>query len=180
MISWRGIELTDCTTEFRLYWIRSKLTESATNTNGWITASGDRRFLPLEYSLASQDGLQSTYSNTYPFKKDGLYFIHREAHYWPGQTPLALLWKDATTSRYFLDTDKQGVPLVEQHTVLRYSAADGTVRTSDDVALGTLPQEFTRSMASVLPDGRLLKFILGSGGISFHDGSPVSLFGFLH
>ena len=43
------------------------------------------------------------------FQRDGLLLLHREGHYWPGEgTPLALLWKDAASSRYFIDTDAAG------------------------------------------------------------------------
>jgi hypothetical protein len=38
----------------------------------------------------------------------------REAHYSLGVTPLVLLWKDARCSKYFLDTDSQGVIPPEQ------------------------------------------------------------------
>lgn len=42
------------------------------------------------------------------FQRDGLLLLHKEGQYWPGQTPLALLWKDAGSSRYFIDTDPAG------------------------------------------------------------------------
>jgi hypothetical protein len=36
------------------------------------------------------------------FVQDGALLLHREGRYCPGQTPLALLWKDAGCSRYML------------------------------------------------------------------------------
>lgn len=49
-----------------------------------------------------------------PFVRDGLYLLHKEGHYTLGQSPLALIWKDATCSRYLLDTDLNGNPLQQQ------------------------------------------------------------------
>jgi hypothetical protein len=34
--------------------------------------------------------------------QDGVLLLHREGRYTPGQTPLALLWKDLGCSRYLL------------------------------------------------------------------------------
>lgn len=42
------------------------------------------------------------------FVQDGVLMLHKEAQYSPGQTPLALLWKDAGCSRYVIDTDAAG------------------------------------------------------------------------
>jgi hypothetical protein len=46
--------------------------------------------------------------NQRSFVRDGLLLLHKEAQYCPGQTPLALLWKDRSSSRYFIDTDAAG------------------------------------------------------------------------
>lgn len=43
------------------------------------------------------------------FTRDGILLLHKEGQYEPGtSTPLALLWKDAACSRYFIDTDAAG------------------------------------------------------------------------
>ena len=49
-----------------------------------------------------------------PYPRDGLYLLHKEGHYALGSSPLALLWKDPLCSRYFIDTDQQGVTLPDQ------------------------------------------------------------------
>lgn len=48
------------------------------------------------------------------FERDGLYLLHKEGHYLLGQSPLALIWKDASCCRFLLDTDLNGKPLQYQ------------------------------------------------------------------
>ena len=48
--------------------------------------------------------------------RDGLLLLNKHAHYQIGPTPLALLWKDNACSRYFIDTDADGI--VREHQVL--------------------------------------------------------------
>ena len=59
-------------------------------------------------------GLQSAYGGAVSCPRDGLYLLHKEGHYSLGASPLALLWKDPHCSRYFIDTDQQGVVLQDQ------------------------------------------------------------------
>jgi hypothetical protein len=54
------------------------------------------------------EGLAAAHSGPVPFTRDGVYLVHREAHYSAGPSPLALLWKDAVCSRYVIDTDPAG------------------------------------------------------------------------
>ncbi len=49
-----------------------------------------------------------------PYRRDGLYLLHKEGHYALEHSPLALLWKDAECSRYFVDTDAAGNALPQQ------------------------------------------------------------------
>ncbi|GFR46702.1 hypothetical protein Agub_g8321 [Astrephomene gubernaculifera] len=110
------------------------------------------------------------------FLRDGLYLLHRQGHYTPGPapTPLALLWKDLGCSRYLVDTDAQGAPLAHQLVSLTYRA-DRTVATEDEppVVLGRLPEAFVAAMGDKLRPGRLLRFSIRQGGITFHEGRPV-------
>ena len=64
--------------------------------------------------MASAEGLQSAYAALVPFQRDGMYLLHKESYYALDTSPLALLWKDATCSQYFIDTDAQGVPMQSQ------------------------------------------------------------------
>eukprot|EP00198_Chlamydomonas_reinhardtii_P012130 XP_001701467.1 predicted protein [Chlamydomonas reinhardtii] len=111
------------------------------------------------------------------FMRDGLYLLHRQGHYVPGPTPspLALLWKDLGCSRYLMDTDNKGLPLEHQQVILAYRA-DRTVATEDDppVVLGKLPEAFATTAGERLglKPGRLLRFSIKQGGITFHEGRP--------
>ncbi|KAG2451618.1 hypothetical protein HYH02_003399 [Chlamydomonas schloesseri] len=111
------------------------------------------------------------------FMRDGLYLLHRQGHYVPGPapSPLALLWKDLGCSRYLMDTDAKGLPLEHQQAILAYRA-DRTVATEDDppVVLGRLPEAFVASAGErlQLKTGRLLRFSIKQGGITFHEGRP--------
>lgn len=186
VMSWRGHDVYDCTAEFRIFWGHSKLAEvqhpgdchppcTSQQQQQQQQQQGRRRFVGLPAYEATPTGLQAAYSTPAPFSRDGLYFIHRQAHYALGQTPLALTWKDAASSRYFLDTDAQGAVLPQQTLVLQYQM-DCTVATGDDppVTLGTMPAAFAQLARSArLRPGRLLRFGLGPGGVHFHDGQPV-------
>lgn len=82
-----------------------------------------------------------------PFQQqDGLLFLNREAHYDLGSSPLALLWKDAHSSRYFLDTDAAGVVPDWLHIVLQ-CLDNGHVGTGDDppIIVGTVPQDLLQN-----------------------------------
>jgi snurportin-1 len=166
MMIWRCRELYDCTTEFRFFWMHSKLEEDNVN----LRATYKKQFIPLVVFPATSSGIQSAYSDPVPFTRDGLYFIHRRTHYSPGQTPLALTWKDAVSSRFFINTDAKGVIHPEQQIVLQYlNVPRRGVCTGDEPAipLGTMPEQFIEKVGTKLKPGMLLKCILGDGGIQF-------------
>lgn len=62
----------------------------------------------------SAGGLNSAYTAPVPFQRDGIYLLHKEGYYALDTSPLALLWKDPTISKYFIDTDAQGVIMPNQ------------------------------------------------------------------
>ncbi|KXZ49130.1 hypothetical protein GPECTOR_23g59 [Gonium pectorale] len=232
LLCWRGYALYDCGTEFRLYWLTSKLAEEELlgplAAPPAAVAATTHGILPLPVYPCSSQGLRQAYGDGRPppatasyqaiasaataaaqcgggggaplpplpsaaadpagpglgpgsspagdFVRDGLYFRHRQGHYAPGPapTPLALLWKDAGCSRYLIDTDAKGIPLEHQLVVLSYRA-DRTVATEDEppVVLGRLPEAFVAAMGDKLWPGRLLRFSIRQGGITFHEGRPA-------
>ncbi|PSC69269.1 snurportin-1 [Micractinium conductrix] len=185
LMCWKGYSLYSCSAEFRLFWVQSKLAESgATSAHPTAVLPGGagvpgappiRRFLPLPAYRATPGGLAMAHSHPTGFTRDGLLLLHKEGQYWAGQgTPLALVWKDAASSRYFIDTDAAGVPLAQQQAVLEFRM-DATVATADDmpVVLGRMPPAFVAQLGDKLRPGKLLKFNIGPGGIVFQDGQPV-------
>ncbi|GAX78844.1 hypothetical protein CEUSTIGMA_g6282.t1 [Chlamydomonas eustigma] len=219
LLMWRGHAFTECTAEFRLFWLHSKMAENgesvpsadvmqkAISSHNAISDEAPRasdmdediegvstsappppfftltdpegvtyRLQALPVSIADVRGLTHAYSGgRLSFVRDGVYFLHRDSHYFCGHKscPLALLWKDASCSTYLVDTDAGGNQLPDQHVTLEYRM-DGTVATDDDppVVLGKLPASFLLQMAKHLRPGRLLKFSIGEGGFTFHEGHP--------
>ncbi|KAL3657325.1 hypothetical protein V7S43_017832 [Phytophthora oleae] len=108
VMCWKGYLLYNCTTEFRLYWMRDKLSEGATAT---VTPANPLRFVPIPCYESDPAGILAAYSTTYPFLKDGLLFYMKAGHYEMGLSPLALVWKDANTSRFFVYSAKPSIVL---------------------------------------------------------------------
>ena len=87
-----------------------------------------------------------------PFQvRDGLLFLNKEAHYDLGQSPLALVWKDAHISRYFLDKDAVGVVPEWQHIVLQFLDS-GHVATGDvpPITVCSVPNDVLQEMQDQL------------------------------
>ncbi|KAG7394771.1 hypothetical protein PHYBOEH_004677 [Phytophthora boehmeriae] len=108
VMCWKGYLLYNCTTEFRLYWMRDKLSEGATAA---VTPANPFRFLPTPCYESDPAGIMAAYSTTFPFLKDGLLFYMKAGHYDLGLSPLALVWKDANTSRFFVYSAKPSIVL---------------------------------------------------------------------
>ncbi|KAF4037243.1 hypothetical protein GN244_ATG10685 [Phytophthora infestans] len=145
VMCWKGYLLYNCTTEFRLYWMRDKLSEGAAGT---VTPANPFRFLPIPCYECDQEGIVSAYSTTYPFLKDGLLFYMKAGHYEMGLSPLALVWKDANTSRFFTYSAKPSV-------VLRFEGENECV-TLEGIVLFTADQSFIQQHE--LSEGDLARF----------------------
>lgn len=145
MVCWRGYSLYDCTSEFRFFWVNSKLAE---------TGAFDPPSYYHKYSFSlvpvygcDQSGLWSAYSAPVPYVKDGLLFYNKHAHYQAGITPLALVWKDENCSQYVMDTDSKGQVPNQQQVVLELQE-DGKLTTCDDppVVFGCLDGSFIQQI----------------------------------
>jgi hypothetical protein len=64
-------------------------------------------------------------------------FLMKAAHYDLGLTPLALVWKDAMTSRYFVFSDRPTI-------VLRFNA-DGNFVTLEGIVMWTPDEAFVEA-----------------------------------
>ncbi|KAL6474637.1 hypothetical protein MHYP_G00181980, partial [Metynnis hypsauchen] len=86
VMCWRGHPVYDCPTEFRFYWLQSKVEE----VDG-LSEIGKRNpfcFVSLNSVSCSTESIQKALAHDYSFTVDGLLFYHRETHYTPGSTPL--------------------------------------------------------------------------------------------
>ncbi|XP_018621102.1 snurportin-1 isoform X2 [Scleropages formosus] len=86
VMCWRGHPVYDCPTEFRFYWLHSKVQE--TDGLSEIARRNPFRFMSLQSVNCTPQSIREALSAEYSFKVDGLLFYHRQTHYTPGSTPL--------------------------------------------------------------------------------------------
>ncbi|XP_047451665.1 snurportin-1 isoform X1 [Mugil cephalus] len=86
VMCWRGHPVYDCPTEFRFYWLQSKVQE--TEGLSEIAKRNPFRFLSLQSVDCTKESIQKALAAEYSFSVDGLLFYHRQTHYTPGSTPL--------------------------------------------------------------------------------------------
>ncbi|XP_060115900.1 snurportin-1 [Heteronotia binoei] len=86
VMCWRGHPVYDCQTDFRFYWLRSKMEEEA--DLGEKGRMNPFKFVSLQNYPCTNESLCQVLAMDFPFEVDGLLFYHRQAHYIPGCTPL--------------------------------------------------------------------------------------------
>ncbi|CAL8359078.1 unnamed protein product [Lota lota] len=86
VMCWRGHPIYDCPTEFRFYWLQSKVQEA--EGLAVITKRNPFRFVSLQSTECTAESIQKALITDYDFNVDGLLFYHRQTHYTPGSTPL--------------------------------------------------------------------------------------------
>ncbi|XP_030042686.1 snurportin-1 [Microcaecilia unicolor] len=86
VMCWRGHPVYDCQTDFRFYWIHSKLQEE----EGLAETSRRNpfKFVNLQSFSCSSESICNVLAMDFPFEVDGLLFYHKQTHYTPGSTPL--------------------------------------------------------------------------------------------
>ncbi|KAK7891791.1 hypothetical protein WMY93_023754 [Mugilogobius chulae] len=86
VMCWRGHPVYDCPTEFRFYWLQSKVQE--TEGLSEIAKRNPFRFVSLQSTDCSAESIHKCLAAEYSYTVDGLLFYHRQTHYTPGSTPL--------------------------------------------------------------------------------------------
>uniref|UniRef100_G1Q2I2 Snurportin-1 n=1 Tax=Myotis lucifugus TaxID=59463 RepID=G1Q2I2_MYOLU len=86
VMCWRGHPFYDCQTDFRFYWMHSKLSEE--EGLGENTKLNPFKFVGLKNFPCTPESLGKVLSMDFPFEVDGLLFYHKQTHYSPGSTPL--------------------------------------------------------------------------------------------
>jgi len=159
MMAWKAYSLYDSDTEFRFYWIHSKLSETSVDS---VSQHNKYRFAPLPFREASPAAFSELYHPSNPkahgFLQDGFLFYSKQTHYVLGSTPLTLLWKDSKCSPFVVDTDDGKTVSDLQVVTLSVHPADRTVRALEGEVLGVLPQEFIDKHA--FQDSQLLRFFI--------------------
>ncbi|XP_004872110.1 snurportin-1 [Heterocephalus glaber] len=85
VMCWRGHPFYDCQTDFRFYWMHSKLPEEGL---GEKTKLNPFKFVGLKNFPCTSESLCKVLAMDFPFEVDGLLFYHKQTHYSPGSTPL--------------------------------------------------------------------------------------------
>uniref|UniRef100_V9KM21 Snurportin-1 n=1 Tax=Callorhinchus milii TaxID=7868 RepID=V9KM21_CALMI len=87
VMCWRGHPVYDCQTDFRFFWLQSKLQEEGEKLSEIATVN-PFRFVGLQSSPCAPEAIYQILAADYPFEVDGLLFYHTQTHYTPGSTPL--------------------------------------------------------------------------------------------
>ncbi|NXD29355.1 SPN1 protein, partial [Spelaeornis formosus] len=86
VMCWRGHPVYDCQTDFRFFWLSSKIQEE--EGLGEKSRINPYPFVGLQNFPCSSDSLCELLATDFPFEVDGLLFYHKQTHYTPGSTPL--------------------------------------------------------------------------------------------
>ncbi|NWI69213.1 SPN1 protein, partial [Todus mexicanus] len=86
VMCWRGHPVYDCQTDFRFFWLLSKIQEE--EGLGEKSRINPFKFVGLQNFPCSSDSLRKVLAMDFPFEVDGLLFYHKQTHYTPGSTPL--------------------------------------------------------------------------------------------
>ncbi|XP_021263181.1 snurportin-1, partial [Numida meleagris] len=86
VMCWRGHPVYDCQTDFRFFWLSSKIQEE--EGLGEKSRINPYKFVGLQNFPCTSESLCEVLTTTFPFEVDGLLFYHKQTHYTPGSTPL--------------------------------------------------------------------------------------------
>ncbi|NXN92740.1 SPN1 protein, partial [Rhinopomastus cyanomelas] len=86
VMCWRGHPVYDCQTDFRFFWLSSKIQEE--EGLGEKSRINPFKFVGLQNFPSSSESLCKVLAMDFSFEVDGLLFYHKETHYTPGTTPL--------------------------------------------------------------------------------------------
>ena len=83
MMCWKGNLFYDCSTEFRMFWLRNKLAEDCIDSMKQVPSSSTscRNIVPLPIFDCNELNLMAAYANDFGFVKDGLLFYNKAARY---------------------------------------------------------------------------------------------------
>ncbi|XP_071794822.1 snurportin-1-like [Asterias amurensis] len=88
IMCWRGHPVYDSDTEFRFFWLHSKVADVPILTQS--SSTNPFRFLPLPNFPCHTSVIEETMAKPAPFQADldGILFYHKQTHYTSGSTPL--------------------------------------------------------------------------------------------
>ena len=92
IMCWRGHPVYDSDTEFRSFWLKSKLAEEGEKLSTH-SRTNPFKFIQLDSFPCSKDSITQVLGSRWHTEVDGLLFLHKEAHYTTGRSPLAVWLK---------------------------------------------------------------------------------------
>ena len=92
IMCWRGHPVCDSDTEFRSFWLHSKISEEEDRLSQQ-SRSNPFKFLPLQYHSCKKDDLCQLLCAGWKPEVDGLLFFHKRALYTHGMSPLSVWLK---------------------------------------------------------------------------------------
>ncbi|ESO88091.1 hypothetical protein LOTGIDRAFT_126607 [Lottia gigantea] len=90
IMCWKGHPVYESETEFRFYWLQSKIDETPEVQS--VNRNNPYKFIPLPNFPCSQEDISIAIA-TANFEIDGLLFYHKRTHYTIGATPLVVWLK---------------------------------------------------------------------------------------
>eukprot|EP00440_Ansanella_granifera_P058331 gb/GFBE01063225.1/.p1 GENE.gb/GFBE01063225.1/~~gb/GFBE01063225.1/.p1 ORF type:complete len:503 (+),score=110.39 gb/GFBE01063225.1/:1-1509(+) len=139
VLVWGDVDLAGAEAECRLYWLESRFEE--------MREKHPRRARPLKLVRAlpaTPESVTELYREDVGYVKDSLMFLHRFGHYQVAEpiTPLALMWRDRTLSRFVVDTpDEKGQDVPQRQAMVLEVRGGGRLRTADRFIVGQCTEE---------------------------------------
>ncbi|KAK8812139.1 hypothetical protein WA556_004264 [Blastocystis sp. ATCC 50177/Nand II] len=131
ILYFNNVDYGESEAESRLFTLHSRLSE----TEYWLHVNGKQYGITTPpFFDCTESSLRRVYESSFPFQLNGLLFLQKTGRVDAGCSPLQLLWKDAHTAQYFVNTDRDGVVLQRQEVTLLY--AQGCLVSLEGVAVG--------------------------------------------
>jgi len=159
ILCWNECVITDSSAECRQFFLQSRFQESIHEIE-CITEANRFPFALVEAKACCPTVVGDMYFTHFPFEKDGLVFIHKEAHYVPGINPLYLSWKDSSLSSWSVHTtDCSGQTFPENFQVCLELSPARDLMTSDGSRIYTLSVEEMTQLMNIAPGRRNRSFV---------------------
>lgn len=132
VMTWRGHPVYDSETDFRFYWLQTKLQEEPLVAQ--VSGDNPYRFVSLHHHPCHASSINEALSSVTSVNEvDGLLFFHKRTHYTCGRTPLVGWLKPYMLPEILglpvPDTFMAGVPAVNKLTLLK---SNKELRDSDE------------------------------------------------
>lgn len=166
LISWNGFDLLQTTTEARLFFLSSKISDDQEYPVIKKLKSLDSKILlnktlycynnfpsPIipfvPFYPSTKQGLKEIYGRQVPMIRDGLYVIHRKHQdLRNSKNPLILTWKDAACSKFLIHTKTNEKIGFKQQTILRNQWNSVSSVENIPIILGAFKRNLTSELFS--------------------------------